>query len=217
MRRDATFVYSLGERAPDPAALGAAVARQGTPAQLAAAIKAEMEGRRGRRRQMLEGGGAHGRGAAPGEVPAAGGAAAAGALGPGEAEAEEDEGWLPAWLRPGARARRLAEEEQAAEEVAAAEAEEAAGDGAAADLQPEPGSYSAAMLAAFDDDAVAAARLAVTALKQEVMQHNVWEVRALLEDTAARRAAWKAALQAEAGGKKGKKGKTKGKKKGGGG
>ncbi|KAL4422298.1 hypothetical protein ABPG75_008495 [Micractinium tetrahymenae] len=53
-------------------------------------------------------------------------------------------------------------------------------DGSAADALPPPGSYAAALLAAFDDEANRAAHDAAWRAKQEVMQHNVQVAKQLL-------------------------------------
>lgn len=80
--------------------------------------------------------------------------------------------------------RRPGKQQQQQQRRGAVEAREASDTGEEGELPPA-GSYAAALLAAFDDDAVRAARVAVAALKQELMQHNMEAARQLLADTAA--------------------------------
>lgn len=68
--------------------------------------------------------------------------------------------------------------------LASAPSSKPAGGGAAegrhADAAPAPGSYAAALLAAFDDAANQAAHAAAWQLKEQVMQHNVRVARLLM-------------------------------------
>ncbi|PSC69179.1 hypothetical protein C2E20_7335 [Micractinium conductrix] len=196
---DAAFAYTLpGTTAHDSAAMGAALGREQSQqmerasAELAAAAAAAEQPAA----VVATAATAEQPTVAAEELPAAAATeqpAAAAANKPASAAPAAEQ---PAVAAAAATRRRLGEEAAAVEEqgaaqaAAAAAAGEADGAGAAAEVEPpRAGSYAAAMLAAFDDEACRAAHTATWRAKQEVMRHNADAAAQVLRETAALAAA----------------------------
>ncbi|KAI7842453.1 hypothetical protein COHA_004092 [Chlorella ohadii] len=198
LTRAAAFVYDSGRAAPNVAKLARAAARQGTPAVLARAIRTSIAaGATGRRRLWTA---EHAAAAAAEDgaalaAEAAGGGAAAGShpsSTSGGGSTQQQEVLQAADTEQQQRPQQHASAAPASSgEVGSSGAatEATAGAATAAGQGPPAGSYAAALLAAFNDQAVRAARQAARELKAQLMRHNLEVAGALLSETAAAAAA----------------------------